>query len=325
MTDAIGAALAARIGRPVCDWLYGARGGDAPCAGLAAQGVLVSHAAGVCREAALRETARLVLMQDDLLHVAAVLDAHDIAFLPIKGLALSQILYGDATRRGCTDIDLLLRASDRAAAAAALAAAGFSRHATAYTDGHVEELHAPRHGASVELHFSLSVGERLSRLHAVLWESPATIEIAGHRLQVPSSERYLLLLLAHLARHADTPRLLWFEDVRQFVARHPRLDFALLLSLARRARAGTAAWAGARLTRSFFAEVGLPPPIPVDVEDALARARSLPARLAMPRLLARMVRTPDGVSQRAYSFALSEHWKDRIDLVWSFARRRLGS
>jgi hypothetical protein len=331
MLEALGRALVARLGADVCAWFYagpGARATDsAPCQLLREHGVLgllPDTAGSDCAPLRMRETARMLLLRDDFLHVTGLLEAHGIPFLCIKGLLLGQLLYDDPTRRTCTDIDLLLHAADRSRALAVLSAHGFLHEADAYTHGLVECFRCARHNSNLELHLALSVAERLHDLAASLWLDPRIVEHAGRRFAIPSVERYLLYLLVHLARHATTPRLVWFEDIRHYITRHATLDTSELLAEARRGGVINAVWVAVTLCRALYLRSEVPDPFSPAMVAELEKSRPWPDRRLYDWLLPRLLNEPvPAAVKRLHSFGLSERWKDRIELAAAFLRRRL--
>ena len=208
--------------------------------------------------------------------VVAALAAREIRALPLKGAALSGILYDVESDRPMSDVDVL--ALERwPEGLAALAAAGYTTVARA---DHAWALRDPESGGIVELHRSITSAPGLFPLDVdALWQRRR--EGGAPLRALPSTEDLLLQLALHAAfQHGLVLSLVQWLDFRRLLEREPP-DVSRLLALADAARArsplAAALWA---------AEAVVAAPLPPALREALdlpagARAWLLP-RLAGP-------------------------------------------
>ncbi len=229
-------------------------------------------------DAQRRRSATLLQNRSLLAELLATLDAMQavgVEAIPVKGLVLTEMLYGNLALRPAGDIDVLVRAEDLPAAREALRALGFAQEAVpAY-----EERHHPFHDppyykpgqfrqTALELHHGLAAPRQFRMDAASLWERSVTTELFGRRLRVLGSEDTLLHLAVHRAR--APLRLRWLVDIAELVRRSgPELDVGFLLSQARAI--------GARTTLSTTLELSdrlLDAPAPPALADGLAIGRA---------------------------------------------------
>jgi len=164
---------------------------------------------------------RTLWLTRDLGRVLAHLDARRIPALPFKGPVLAQRLYGDASARQYSDLDILIRADDFARAQAALLELDFqpgmrlsAREQRSYLETAYEFTFDSRDGHSLlELQWRI-----LPRFYSVDFDIPGFFTRAGTQslagITVPSlaSEDLLLTLCAHTWKHAWI-QLSWFYDI----------------------------------------------------------------------------------------------------------------
>lgn len=139
----------------------------------------------------------------------------------LKGLPLSQRLYGDFCRRGVGDVDLLIDRAEVQAAHAALIAAGYRRQGgdgLRAPDGWLasrakDVTYGDPAGTLVELHFRLwEEDEPEGWDFPRLWDERSRIDVAGLSLPVLSDRALATYLVIHGARHC-WDRLCWLADV----------------------------------------------------------------------------------------------------------------
>lgn len=157
-----------------------------------------------------QENVLLALRQVQTLQVLhTALATAKVNWIVLKGIALSQLLYGDVATRGVGDLDVLVDIGDFDAAFDALCRAGHSpleslpadarlRRARLERCGHEFKLRAPA-GHAVELHWRTDDSPEfcLSQL-AALWPDCAHQEVGG----VPISTLPLSLYFPYAGRHA---------------------------------------------------------------------------------------------------------------------------
>jgi Uncharacterised nucleotidyltransferase len=225
-------------------------------------------------DAQRRRSATLLQNRSLLGELLATLDAMTAAgveAIPVKGLVLTEMLYGNLALRPAGDIDVLVRADDLPAAREALRGLGYAQEAVpAY-----EERHHPFHDApyyrpgpfrqtALELHHGLSAPRQFKMDAASLWERSVMTELFGRPLRVLGPEDTLLHLAVHRAR--APLRLRWLVDIAELMRRSGEdLDTAFLLSQARAI--------GARTTLSMTLELSdrlLGAPVPRALAEGLA-------------------------------------------------------
>jgi hypothetical protein len=328
----LGSALARHFGADVCAWVYrGQPPGDDPSFSdrLRRQGLLAAHPPPGCRPALMQEVARLLLVRDELLRATGALAHAGIDYCCIKGPALSQLIHGDACRRGSTDVDLVLDLSTRTRALDALQTAGYMHLATPYTHGNVEVLRHSHGGSTLELHFNLSSAERFQKLHDRMLTSREHVGVAGRSLAMPALEVHLAYLLVHLAKHAGGHlKLLWIHDIAELVtAQVARLDWAKFDAVVGETRVQTAVWLGSTMVRALLSSQGVPDPFPPSVTASLAGTlpRATRRLYASPFLGRLIAANPSPLWQRLHAFALAQDWSDRLSVGRSFLGRLMKS
>ena len=179
------------------------------------------------------------------LALAGVLDAFHRRRIPVivmRGLRSVEAIYGDPGSRPFQDHDLLVRATDRDAAADLLAREGFAqaapglhRRGGVIVDLHVDPLGASRRPTRAAL-FPLTA--------ETIFERASAGTVAGAAAEIPSPEDEFLMLAIHAVKHSFD-RLIRIADLAHALALNGRA--ICWETLRRRAEAsGTArllAWA----------------------------------------------------------------------------------
>lgn len=178
-----------------------------------------------------------------------------IAVMALKGPALAHLLWGDASRRDCRDLDLLVPPGQAGAALTWLADRGFAAE-TVWTGDHDIVLHRQRPRQIVELHVRLAGEPRLFALDA--WGMATTISLAGTRLQTLALPAAVAYAAWHGSRHLWN-RLGWLTDI-QAALRHPGLDWREVLELAGALGIERHLALAAVLSRDLL-QADLPPPL----------------------------------------------------------------
>lgn len=192
-----------------------------------------------------------------------------IKVLVLKGVALSQRLYGDPFRRGVGDMDLLIGRADF-----------FAAHALLVENGYVRQNNAARNppsgglvalmrdcayvhdgGYVVELHLQLSETDDCPEWDfPLLWRDRAEIRV--HSLDIPTLPDHVLApyLLTHGARHC-WDRLCWLADVAELF-KDEALRIQALEDCARLGWKNEAAHADALIGLWLRRETTAPPRVP---------------------------------------------------------------
>lgn len=158
----------------------------------------------------------------ELLEIAKAFDVESIRYLTLKGPALSQYLFGDAAKRHCNDLDLLVLKGDFDRAAVILMGLGYSRESETF-DARVDRgesaeslshhLHFARSGSEVELHWRLSSIDHLyTDSLQVLYRRRSSVTIGAQSLPILAPGDMLDYLTLHGTAHC-WHRLKWLYDV----------------------------------------------------------------------------------------------------------------
>ncbi|MDB4906950.1 MAG: hypothetical protein JWO05_1734 [Gemmatimonadetes bacterium] len=166
---------------------------------------LDDEAAAFAREDAARAMQSLALLAE----VAGALRDSAVAFLVLKGAPLAVRAYGDALLRRSSDVDLLVRASEIAAARRVLQALGFapSRVRSARQDRqHVrldgeEAWFRDADEALVELHVLATPRRFGIVLEPAMWSEPTLVRAGAVEVAVPRDGALIPYLAAHGAKH----------------------------------------------------------------------------------------------------------------------------
>lgn len=227
-------------------------------------------------------------LRHNLTEILDILEGAGIAAVPLKGPILGERLYGDASLRVSSDLDLLVAPEQLESAITALVAADYQVDPLALRRGPRKHLHHVQlHGADgllVELHFHLlaSFGALLPSSEfldrAIAYQAPN-----GREYRVLRGEDELIYLLAHAATHLFE-RLAWLYDVKMLLLRTPSLNVTIAAERARRHGLGNV---------FQFATGVLREQLGIDLENPLGANRAARIRRATAGTLLR-------VSQRAW-------------------------
>jgi len=174
-------------------------------------------------KAAFRVNAvRNMLLAAELMRVLRLLGEAGIRVLPLKGVTLGELLYGDPAFRVCYDIDILVSASEALRARRLLLAQGYTSPFT--EDFFVNHqfhtsadcpLQARRGDLSyfLELHWTLlqHSSKDAEAMHD-LWSQARPRDFFGIQAYSPSSEWEFLYLAGHAAYH-KWQTLKWVADI----------------------------------------------------------------------------------------------------------------
>ena len=166
-----------------------------------------------------------LLLSRELIRIVDHLAARGLDAMPYKGLALSEVLYGDIALRQSGDIDLLIRPHDLPRIRDAVRELGYTPH---FRLSEAEEHAYLKSG--YECAFDGAAGPNLlelqwailPRFYAVdfemdgLFQRAATLTVAGHPMRTPSREDLFLVLCVHAAKHV-WGRLVWLCDIAQLM------------------------------------------------------------------------------------------------------------
>ena len=161
------------------------------------------------RDAALGIAAANERWMAELKYLLQELGRNNVPCMVLRGLPLSQQLYGNIHSRQISDLDILVHREDAVRAMAILSAAGYEpmfrlgeAQARAYVRFRIERtyLRTAKHMA-VDLHWKAMprVFELTAEEH--LWSDSQPRDVEGGRVLAPDKEGSLLLIFAHGTKH----------------------------------------------------------------------------------------------------------------------------
>jgi hypothetical protein len=183
---------------------------------------------------------KALLLSRELIRIAERLSALSIEFLPYKGLALAEFIYGDIALRQPGDIDLLIHPEDLPLIRDAVRDLGYTPHQS--FSGAEERAHLR---SGYECPFDGTAGRNLlevqwaiqPRFYAIdfemngFFERAVQITVAGRAMKTLSVEDLFLVLSAHAAKHV-WGRLVWLSDIAR-IMNLPNLNWDWIGSQAR--------------------------------------------------------------------------------------------
>ncbi|HXH24523.1 MAG TPA: PqqD family peptide modification chaperone [Vicinamibacterales bacterium] len=168
-----------------------------------------------------------------LLEILALLEAHDIPAVPLKGPILSCVLYRDVAVRQFGDLDILVPPDCGARAAELLAARGFRfrRDGDTAVRG---ECSDSQEAIALDLQWALAPKRFRFPIDATrLWSRLERVSVGGATVWQPAPADQAVLLSAHAAKHCWS-RLKWIADLAAFVDTHrDTLDWRQTVEYAR--------------------------------------------------------------------------------------------
>jgi hypothetical protein len=232
---------------------------------------LPAAALDALKAARTRAAAAYCLQTAALRQIDRLFEAGGIAYAAIKGAQVRELAYDEPALRPACDIDILVRAGQRAEAGRALAGAGFAYCPDPCNLSH--EAGFARPGVSVDLHWDvLRPGRTPAGLAGALLDRRRR---AGGFYGLDEADA-MLLMLAHpaFAKHVCTPHMGLHRaaDFAFWTARRA-VDWDLVAARLDGAGLKTAAWT----VLSWFGLLGLPTPaaFAARIRPGPARARYL--------------------------------------------------
>lgn len=253
-------------------------------------------------------TWRNTLLAGELTRVLDMLASYGIDAVPFKGPVLTALAYENVAMREFGDLDLLVRADERARVKDLLLADGYTMY-----DGwsHVHELNheytvvGTRSGVRLDVHWQLFPRAVLPIRPDQLRQRLVAVRISDREVRTFSLEDTLLILCVHADTHA-WERLMWIGDIALLVACHPGLDWGKAVEIAAASGSERLLLLGLRLANDLL---GAAPPEPV-----LTRTRTDP----------HVTRLATTISERLFESAPNNVEADRQkSLLQLMSRNRL--
>ncbi len=265
------------------------------------------------KERAAGLAARNVVMAQELASILRAFEVRGVPCVPLRGLALAELLYDDITARPMGDIDLLVQKEDLPRVAAILKGLGFQemdrRPGFARAFSYTLEFFKDRHGwVIVEPHWTIAYPPFADRVDMeMVWRRCVRGQVVGVDTRLLGHADLVVHLCFHLVHQGSNAPLLWYYELDRLLRQEKTdLDWSQVLLVARQT--------GLEL---FVAEVlgqvkGLfDSPIPDHVVSQLAtpltphpaRATGTAVERRMVRLLAGETRV-DGLESFALLFTI---------------------
>ncbi len=211
-------------------WLKTSDSGQMPSASIQDQ----------IKERVVGLAARNVLLAQELASILRAFEVRQVACVPVRGLALAELLYGDVTARPMGDIDLLVRKEDLPEVAEGLKGLGFKEmdrrpgFATAFSS--TLEFCKDRHGwVIVEPHWSIAYPPFADRVDMdQVWKRCVRGRVVGVDTWLLGRADLLVHLCFHLIHGGDNAPLLWLYELDRLLRQEKAaLDWPQVMLLAR--------------------------------------------------------------------------------------------
>ena len=185
---------------------------------------------------------RNTILFNELGRLLRQLAAEDIDVILLKGVALAEVVYGNAAVRPMIDLDVLVRRADVPAALRMLSALGYAptnveTHAGSAVEYENEVMLYKRGliGTNIEVHWSLFDSPHYQ--HALFmdwfWQTALPILFEDAPALVLGAEAQVLHLSGHLALHHSGTERLWLHDIAEVIVHYQtQLDWEQVLARA---------------------------------------------------------------------------------------------
>lgn len=159
---------------------------------------------------ARRNTMRSMALCGELVRLAGVLRREGIRVLALKGPAMAQQVYGNASRRVSCDLDFLVEARQWRHAGAILAAEGYARldmgltpkqDAAFHSHLCICGFHRRNPDVEIDLHWALSTSHYGRITFEELWNESEEIQIDGYPVRTLARVTLLPYLAMHGVKH----------------------------------------------------------------------------------------------------------------------------
>jgi hypothetical protein len=206
-----------------------------------------------------------LIFTERLIQIINAFEAKGIRAIPMKGLTLAAMAYGDLSLRYPGDLDLLIRPEDLPRAREVIADLGYEPvepMTEAAEENYIKsvvnnQLSFRRDGAEVELHWKIVQGYYpFDVSFEELWERRTTVRIAQASIPALATDDLLLFLCVHGSKHCWS-QLKWIEDVAELIRSQPEFDWTAMLQKAVKLRCARKLLLGLHLAQQLY---GIDPP-----------------------------------------------------------------
>lgn len=271
-----------------------------------------------------RNIGKNLQLAGELLRIFDLFGAAKIRFAVFKGPALACALYGDLSRRAYNDIDLIVDKRQRFAAEDILLRQDYrARHGKrafreAFLEYHRQYIFEKK-DAMVDLHWDFVPAQTPFPLGGdEIWQSLATIEIAGRDVPTLGLDEQALMLAGHGTKE-DWKSLSWICDFADFMRVNPGIDWMKLWRRAVARGQGRSILLACVLSAALFS---------APVEDRLmAIAKTDPRVVERARKIVEDLVRPDAIAKATghddwRSLYLCETWVQKAEVLWAFVTTR---
>lgn len=192
------------------------------------------------KEAVLGLAVRNVLLAHELASIIRAFEMRQVPCVPVRGLALAELLYDDITARPMGDLDLLVQKEDLSKVAEVLKGLEFQemdrRPGFAAAFSSTLEFVKERHGwVIVEPHWSIAYPPFADRVDMELvWKRCERGQVVGVDTWLLGRAELLVHLCFHLIHRGESAPLLWLYELDRLVRQEQAaLDWPQVMLLAR--------------------------------------------------------------------------------------------
>lgn len=192
------------------------------------------------KEGVVGVAARNVVLAHELVSILRAFQVRQVACVPVRGLALAELLYGDITARPMGDIDLLVHKKDLSRVAVILKELGFQefdhRPGFAQAFSYTLEFFKDRHGwVIVEPHWSIAYPPFTDRVDMdMVWKRCGRGQVVGVDTWFLGCADLLVHLCLHLIHQGKNTPLLWFYELDRLLRQETTApDWTEVVSLTR--------------------------------------------------------------------------------------------
>ncbi|MDD5431746.1 MAG: nucleotidyltransferase family protein [Candidatus Omnitrophica bacterium] len=169
-------------------------------------------------------TVRNIYYKEELKKIISLLMDKGIKVIPLKGIFLSERLYGDASSRDeSVDLDLLIRQEDRAKARPLIERTGYVCEGS----GEIKEwewvdIYSRPKRKIIELHWDITMMARSKERIEGFWQGAQLVEREGIKYYDFLPEELLLYLSAHLTNSDSFRKLRSMCDIDRLLEKYGR-------------------------------------------------------------------------------------------------------
>lgn len=212
-------------------------------------------------------------MTAELIHIMRLLEENGIEALAFKGPTLSQLAYGDITKRQYCDLDILVNENNILSAGNCLSQNGFDpvfplkilQNKTCLSVTNDLGFYNKSNNLLIELHWKL-FREKIARhlKFEQFYNDKQSIELNNNSISTLSSETLLVYLCLHGSKHA-WERIEWICDIDKLIRSVENFDWKTALLIAEQMDTKTTFYLGLKLGQSLFQT-----PLPEDIKKHIS-------------------------------------------------------